>query len=82
MFDLLPQAALVGVPCVLAATAAGPAHFLAIDTGFRSLIASLEGWSVPTTVYVTPADLDADKRPSDPVRSRMEQALGEAAKLR
>jgi FMN reductase len=82
VFDQLPQAALAGVPCVLAATAASPAHFLAIDTGFRSLIASLDGWSVPTTVYVTPAELDADKHPSEPVRDRMERALGEAARLR
>ena len=82
VFDQLPQAALTDVPCVLAATAAGAAHFLAIDTGFRSLIASLDGWSVPTTVYVTPSELDAEKRPSEPVRARMERALGEAARLR
>ncbi len=81
VFDQLPQAALRGVPCILAATAASPAHYLALDTGFRSLVASLEGWSVPTVVYATSNDFDADKRPSDAVRDRMRSALDEARRL-
>jgi FMN reductase len=82
VFDQLPQSALRGVPCVLAATAASPAHYLAVDTGFRSLVASLDGWAVPTVVYVTPGELDDDKQPTAPVRERMAQALAEAAQLR
>jgi hypothetical protein len=66
---------------VLAATAASPAHYLALDTGFRSLVASLDGWTVPTVVYVTPGDLDEAKQPTAPVRDRMSQALAEAARL-
>jgi FMN reductase len=82
LFDQLPQSGLEGVPCVLAATAASPAHYLALDTGFRSLVASLDGWTVPTVVYVTPAELDEAKRPTGPVRGRMSQALAEVAQLR
>jgi FMN reductase len=82
VFDQLPQAALRGVPCVLAATAASPAHYLALDTGFRSLVASLEGWSVPTVAYATPADFDEAKQPGDAVRERVAQGLAEVAQLR
>ena len=52
LLDQLPTAALVGKACVLAATAGGPLHFLSLDTSMRALVASLDGWSVPTVVYV------------------------------
>ena len=82
LFDQLPPESLRGVPCVLAATAASPAHFLALDTGFRSLVASLGGWSVPTVVYATPADLDRDKRPLAAVDGALGAALSEADVIR
>jgi FMN reductase len=82
VFDQLRPESLRGVPCVLAATAASPAHFLALDTGFRSLVASLGGWSVPTVVYVTPADLDADRRPLAPVDAALSAALSEVELVR
>jgi FMN reductase len=82
IFDQLPQSALRGVPCVLAATAASPAHYLALDTGGRALVASLDGWTVPTVVYAAPADFDEDKRPGGTVRDQLQRALGEAATLR
>jgi NAD(P)H-dependent FMN reductase len=81
VFDQLPQSALRGVACVLAATAASPAHFLALDTGFRALVASLDGWSVPTVVYATPTDFDEEKQPGDAVRQRMSEALEQAARI-
>ncbi len=82
LFDQLPQSALVDVPCVLAATAASPAHYLALDTGFRALVASLEGWTVPTVVYATPDDFDEEKRPGERIRLRLRVALDEAARVR
>jgi FMN reductase len=82
VFDQLPQAALRGIPCILAATAAGSSHYLALDTGMRSLVASLEGWSMPTVVYAGPADVDEAKRPTEAMRLRMQQALDEAALVR
>jgi FMN reductase len=81
VFDQLPPGALAGVPCVVAATAGSPLHYLSLDTGCRALVASLGGWTVPTVVYATPADLDQDKRPTDTVRQQMRRALGEAARL-
>ncbi len=81
VFDQLPSRGLKGKAAVLAATAGGPAHYLALDTGMRSLVASLEGWTVPTVTYATPADLDEQKRPSENVRLSLAAALGEAAAL-
>jgi FMN reductase len=80
VFDLLPQDALRGTAVVLAATAAGPAHYLALDTGGRALVASLGGWTVPTVVYATKADF-ADGVPGTAVRDALEQALSEARRL-
>jgi FMN reductase len=82
LVDQLPQSALVDVPCVLAATAASAAHYLALDTGFRALVASLEGWTVPTVVYATPDDFDEEKRPRERIRLRLRAALDEAARVR
>src|SRR4029079_3316733 len=68
VFDQLPGSALKGKAAVLAATAGAPPHYLALNTGLRSLVASLDGWTVPTVTYATPADFDEDKRPSENVR--------------
>lgn len=81
VFDQLPQAGLRGKAAVLAATAAGPAHYLSLDTGMRSLVASLDGWTVPTVTYATPGDFDEAKQPSDTIRASLQTALGEAARL-
>jgi FMN reductase len=81
VLDQLPQGALAGVPVVLAATAAAPIHYLALDTGLRAVVASLDGWSVPTVTYALPSDFDEHKRPSESVRRRLAQALDEAARL-
>jgi FMN reductase len=81
LFDQLPAAALAGKVAVLAATAGGPAHYLALDTGGRALVASLDGWTVPTVTYATSRDFDEAKRPNDEVRASLAAALAEAAKL-
>jgi FMN reductase len=78
VFDQLPAGGLKGKAAVLAATAAGPAHYLALDTGLRSLVASLDGWTVPTVTYATPADFDEQKVPSENVRVSLAAALAEA----
>jgi FMN reductase len=78
LFDQLPQEALVGTACVLAATAAQPEHFLSIDTGFRALVASLGGWTVPTVTYALSHDFDDRGRPAPRVLETLQSALGEA----
>jgi FMN reductase len=62
---------------VLAATAGGPAHYLALDTGGRSVVASLGGWTVPTVVYATGADFD-DGQPSEAITGSLRTALDQA----
>jgi hypothetical protein len=62
---------------VLVATAAVPEHFLALDTGARALIASLEGWTVPAVVYATGEDF-VDGSPTDGVLHALRTAVGQA----
>lgn len=85
LFDQLPAGGLEGKVAVLAATAGGPAHFLALDTGMRSLVASLGGWTVPTVTYAGPSDFtvgdDGTKIPGDTVRASLTKALAEAATI-
>ncbi len=81
LLDQLPAAALVGKACVLAATAGGPLHFLSLDSSMRALVASLDGWSVPTVVYVTGADFDDDNRPGPTVLEPLGRALDEARRV-
>jgi FMN reductase len=76
--DRFPTGGLAGVAVVLAATAAVPEHYLSLDTSGRALVASLEGWTVPTVVYATSGDV-VDGQVGDAVRERLARALDEAA---
>jgi FMN reductase len=76
-FDLLPVAALRGSVSLLAATGAAPGHYLALDTGLRALVASLEGWSAPTVIYAVGTDFTAEGTPSDALRQRIGEGLAE-----
>jgi len=78
--DRFPSGALAGTAVVLAATAAAPQHYLALDTSGRALVASLEGWTMPTVVYALSADI-VDGTVSDDVRDRLGRALDEAARV-
>jgi FMN reductase len=77
VFDQLPQDALRGTAVVLAASAASPLHYLALDTAGRALVASLGGWTVPTVIYASKSDF-VDGAPTDSVRHAFERALAEA----
>ena len=76
--DRFPTGGLAGVAVVLVATAAVPEHYLSLDTSGRALVASLEGWTVPTVVYATSGEI-VDGKVSDAVRERLVRALDEAA---
>jgi FMN reductase len=78
--DRFPTGALAGTAVVLAATAAVAEHYLALDTSGRALVASLDGWSVPTVVYATSADI-VDGELSAPLRERLAKAMAEASAL-
>jgi FMN reductase len=81
LMDQLPPDALAGIPVVLGATAGGSQHLLCVDHGLRPLVASLGGWSVPTAIYATPLDFEADGDPLPAVIERLRVALGEAQSL-
>jgi FMN reductase len=76
--DRLPTGGLEGTAVVLAATAGSRDHFLSLDTSGRALIASLAGWTVPTVVYATSADI-VDGVVADSILDVLGRALAEAA---
>jgi FMN reductase len=78
LLDQLPQQALLGKACILTATGGSAHHSLVIDTGLRPLVASLDGWSVPTSLYATGDDFDADGNLSDAKSLVLSQAVAEA----
>jgi FMN reductase len=78
--DRFPTDALARTAVVLAATAATPAHFLALDTGGRAVVASLGGWTVPTVVYATGADF-TDGSPDPTVLEALGSAVREAGSV-
>jgi FMN reductase len=75
--DRFSTDALARTVVVLAATAASPAHFLALDTGGRAVVASLGGWTVPTVVYATGADF-ADGWPDPSLLAVLAAAMDQA----
>jgi FMN reductase len=75
--DRFPPDALAGTAVVLVATAGSPTHYLSLDTGGRSVVASLGGWTVPTVVYATGTDFD-DGQPSREVLDVLRTALAQA----
>jgi FMN reductase len=78
--DRFPTGGLAGVPVILGATAGSRDHYLSLDTSGRALVASLSGWTVPTVVYATPADI-VDGKVSDEIEATLRQALAEAASI-
>lgn len=79
-FDRFEPHALRSTAVVLVATALIPEHFLSLDAGARVLIASLDGWTVPSVVYATPEDF-VDGKPTDDVLARLRAAVGDAERL-
>jgi FMN reductase len=76
-FDRFQPRALARTAVVLVATAGVPEHFLALDTGARALIASLDGWSVPAVVYATGDDF-VDGSPTEGVLDALRAAVDQA----
>jgi FMN reductase len=76
-FDRFAPKALAKTAVVLVATAGIKEHFLTLDTGGRSLIASLEGWTVPEVVYATGDDFP-DGEPSEALLDKLRSAVDQA----
>ncbi len=79
-FDRFQPGALRGTVVVLVATAMVAEHYLALDTGGRALIASLEGTTAPTVVYATREDFP-DGKPSDAIIEKLRVAVADAERL-
>jgi FMN reductase len=68
--DLFAMESLAQTAVVLMASAGTPAHFLALDTGGRAVVASLGGWTVP-------ADF-TEREPSEVLVEATRKALDQA----
>ena len=79
LFDLMPPYHLAGKICVPIQTGASPAHFLAIDYGFRPLFASLDGISI-AGVYATD-DQFVDGTPNEKLAERIKLVAANAITL-
>lgn len=79
-FDRFQPHALSNTAVVLVATAMIPEHFLALDTGGRALVASLDGLTVPKVVYATHDDF-VDGAPSDDIVAELRGAVEQAKAL-
>ncbi len=79
-FDRFPPGALSRTVVVLAGTAIASEHYLALDTGGRALIASLEGWTAPTVIYATHDDF-VDGVPTDTIVANLRLAVDRAEQL-
>lgn len=76
LFDLMPPYHLAQKICVPIQTAASPAHFLAVDYGFRPLFASLDGIAI-SGVYATD-DQFVDGAPSEKLLGRIKLVAANA----
>ena len=76
-FDRFQPSALAMTAVVLVATAGIPDHFLALDTGGRALVASLDGTTVSKVVYATSADF-VDGEPKPELLGKLRAAIAEA----
>ena len=79
-FDRFAPQALARTAVVLVATAIAKEHFLSLDTGARSLVASLEGWTVPLVVYATGDDF-VDGKPTEDLLDKLRAAVDQAEAL-
>jgi FMN reductase len=76
LLDALQDKELSGTAVLLAATGGTDRHFLSLDTGLRSAVATLAAWVVPTVVYAVHSDL-VDGRLDESIVDRLSQGLAE-----
>lgn len=77
LFDLIEPEALRGKPVLLTATGGGDRHALVIEHQLRPLFGFFEAASLPTGVYAGSADIDREGALSEPLRARLDAAVGQ-----
>jgi len=81
IFDLIDRDALAGRIAVLSATGGTPLHGLIGEHQLRPLLSFFRAYTVPTFVYATEDEFDAERAPLAAVRERIARAAEEAAHL-
>jgi len=81
IFDLIDRDALIGRIAVLSATGGTPLHALIGEHQLRPLLSFFRVFTVPTFVYATEDEFDAERAPKAAVRERIARAAEEAAHL-
>jgi FMN reductase len=80
-FDLLDPAALRGKPVILAATGGGERHSLIVEHQLRPLFGFFEAMTMPTAIYASDKDFADGVLVSEAIRTRAQQAVGEACRV-
>lgn len=79
--DLLDGRALAGKPVLLAAVGGTVRHTLVIDQALRPLFAFMGAVLVPTGVYASTADWNAERLPTAALAERADRAAAQLARL-
>lgn len=77
--DLLDPAALQGTPVILTATGGGDRHALVVEHQLRPLFGFFQAHTLPSAVYASDRDFVDYRLVAEPIRQRVEQAVGELA---
>jgi FMN reductase len=80
-FDLIDPHALTGTPVLLVATGGSDRHTLVLEHQFRPLFGFFRALTLPTTVYASTADFDADNLLNPEIAARIDAAAHEATSL-
>jgi FMN reductase len=80
-FDLIDPSALKGKPVLLTATGGGERHALIVEHQLRPLFGFFEALALPTAVYATDKDFADGVLRSEPILTRVAQAVDQAADL-
>jgi FMN reductase len=78
LFDLLDPASLRGKVVIVTATGGGDRHALVVEHQLRPLFGFFEAATVPTAIYAAEKDFSAGELSSELIKSRVDQAIGEA----
>jgi FMN reductase len=80
-FDLLDLESLRDVPVILGATGGGERHSMVLDHALRPLLSFFGAQTVPTALFATERDFDAEQKPSTAIEGRAQRAAKQAAAM-